>query len=133
MPEYKKIILFGRRLRNIEIKNPSHARELFARKAAVPILIHVFGERLAGVLLVGSSQVGVRTATEKSDVDIVAVLKSRSLTDEELPRLENTAQEEIDKILSLSRCRFTADIIVRELWEYPPTQMEFHHLLTQRT
>jgi len=55
----------------------SHAREMFARKVALPLAKRVWGKRLKAVLLVGSAQPGTRKATLKrkySDLDLIFVV-----------------------------------------------------------
>lgn len=55
----------------------SHARELIARTVILPQLKAHFGGRLKAVLLVGSSQLGVRKASlkrQKSDIDVVVAV-----------------------------------------------------------
>ena len=61
-----------------ETLNESHARELVVRKLFLPRLKDVLGPRLKAVLIVGSSQIGIRKATSKnpkSDIDVIAVVE----------------------------------------------------------
>lgn len=65
--------------------NASHAREFIARTIVLPMLKKRFGERLKSVLLFGSSQLGVRKASDKksinSDLDIGIVLSKTDIED----------------------------------------------------
>ncbi|MFA5764209.1 MAG: hypothetical protein WC915_05375 [archaeon] len=93
--------------RNVgERMNESHARELVARTIVMPQLKKFFGKDLLSVLIVGSSQLGVRYATRKvksSDIDINFVVKTlfwekmtaeqRLNVKQEITRIENLVSQ----------------------------------------
>jgi len=61
-------------------KEESLAREFITRTLVLPELKRIFGDSLGSVLLVGSSQLGVRQASSqrvKSDLDLVCIFSDR--------------------------------------------------------
>ena len=103
----------GKRIRQLDLDNPARARELFARKVALPELKKIWGDRLFAVLLVGSSQVGIRAAKSASDCDIVAVV-----TKQEYIQSMNLLKQSrllIEKKAKLHGVPFKFDILAREV------------------
>lgn len=69
----------------------NHTREFLARAVVIPRLKVIFGQRLKAVLLVGSSQLGVRKGSatrKKSDLDLVAVTHEYEWINSMVPCME---------------------------------------------
>jgi hypothetical protein len=83
-----------------ETLNESHTREFLLRAVALPHIKATLGNKLRAVLLVGSTQLGIRKATRKkrkSDLDILIIVKT-STTEDEITAATEPISEKCEKL-----------------------------------